>query len=370
MSLDHDDGGCASTSLVLVFAAALGFASGGLFNFYNLVRGCAEYDSFLTGGKRREALYLMFEEFSSKLVSIPGEALPLIALALAKYHQPPEHRQPCEADGRNGNAFCAAFFAAEPLNATYCQADVRCSQYFADGTNFVCEGFSGECGITQTATVKWVIRAFIAVVPAFCYFVSFACLLSYPKQAGHSESMELLKTASDKMKRGDVVEDPWRLGSFVWPADVCGQRGENFGKLSYFWPSEFRAALSAAATTSADSGIAYNGLLRHSLSRALLWLFLVPVGPILMTYGVGNESASWMMGIGAIVLTMPILGFWWQGSRVRVARMLIASPPPRSEVIAYLACVQPFEGCPKNPAVATPAPVTLGASQVTVVEVL
>jgi hypothetical protein len=61
-----------------------GLAYGGAFLAFNMMADAIDYDQFKSG-ERREAQYEVFYEFIPKMVEIPGQVIPLMAMAAAGY---------------------------------------------------------------------------------------------------------------------------------------------------------------------------------------------------------------------------------------------------------------------------------------------
>eukprot|EP00811_Abedinium_folium_P001915 NODE_11756_length_1266_cov_10.123793.p1 GENE.NODE_11756_length_1266_cov_10.123793~~NODE_11756_length_1266_cov_10.123793.p1 ORF type:complete len:189 (+),score=30.91 NODE_11756_length_1266_cov_10.123793:430-996(+) len=138
-----------------------------------------------------------------------------------------------------------------------------------------------------------------------------------------------------------TVEDPWRPGSYVKPRVPSGP---NLGKISYFWPSEWRHAL---ASTSGSGDVDYHAFIR----RPVFWtvsalLALVPPGITLFVMGSMSDDPAndTRIPLGGMLLGLGCVSVWWSCSRARVAWQLLKAPPPKQEVIDYVNNMRPFEG--------------------------
>jgi len=177
-----------------------------------------------------------------------------------------------------------------------------------------------------------------SVVPAFFVALGVAALYFYPKEAKGEAAHEKLLEAISKVRRGEVVEDPWRPGNRVGPACI---RGPNFGALCYLWPSELRSALSKSS-----DGVDYAMLVQRPLVLAMLFLLSTPVGIYIMILGypeLADDGGFSVTPLGLMVIGIGLLGVWWQGSRARAAMLLKSRQVPREEVVKYVNSMCPFE---------------------------
>jgi len=373
LCVGNDQGDCAMTGLFLALTFCWGAACGGSFLQFDMVCDCIDYDELLTGGRRREAVYMMATEFIPKFITIPGDSIPLVLMGILNYARKPLYKLPCDAASiatanstLSGDAFCAAKFGAEPAGAVWC-AETTCAQQLANGVTFVCTPgtVTDECGIMQPPGVQWLFIICFSIVPAIFVGMGLFALSRYPKEARAADSHEKLLEAITQVKRGKTVEDPWRPGCFVPPA--CA-RGPSFGSLSYFWPAELHRALESGAD---ESGVDYSTLFWRTLAKAAIILVtLVPCGLAVMILGMMEEdkSTDWKLPIGMMIAGFGGLGVWWHGTRARVARALQQNPAPRAEVVSYINFLRPFQGLPllqveAEGGTAGPAPEAVGTAR-------
>jgi len=359
---DDDYLHCPYSTMAFVLCASFGFAYGGTFIINSLVSDVVDYDEFLTGGRRREASYMMALGFLPKFMNIPGECVPFLLMAYFKYARPvPAAYRPACMNKNSPDAWCSNYFLNETLDSERrCSESISCQELFDTGVRFVCnsalgdvgdvDGKStklGECGLKQNSGVQWVLILCFTVVPCFFIMCGIIGLYFYPKNA-RSESMhEKLVQATSRLRRGEVVEDPWRPGSFVHPSEPPT---ENAGALSYFTPSELKAVV--------DAGPLAGGLAKVSplLKRALLWssLFVafVPAGGIVV--GLGLEDLSDDLGasvspLGLMGVGLGICGLWFNGVRATAAMDLKRNGLQYKEVVAKFNEMCPFTGATRLP---------------------
>jgi len=360
ISIMYDDGTCTATYSVIVLLMLGGASYGGAFLLKDLLVDSMDYDEFLSGGRRREANYIISVEFIPKFMNIPGETIPLLLMAYLKYGRPPLETPACFNFANQtlvqANAFCHTFYTGEPVGANWCSNTKTCAGYVADGISFVCHGASKECGIKQNGNVRWLLIIAFSLVPCFFNFLSAVAMLYYPKAARTEKSHEKLLDAIAKIRRGETVEDPWRPGSFVSPR---APPGPHDGALSYFWPSELRAALKSCGS---DARIPQRALLIRPLRIAVFCaLVLIPLGVFILIFDIealGDDLGASVSPMGLMLAGLGILGVWFHGSRAWISREL--HDVPREHVISRINQLCPFTGEPRilEGAAASPEPPT------------
>merc|ERR1712228_447514 len=166
----------------------------------------------------------------------------------------------------------------------------------------------------QNDSVQWVLRLSFSLVPCLFITAGIICLFWYPKTARSEKGHEQLLEAITKLRRGETVEDPWRPGSWIYPAAPASP---NQGALSYFTPRELKAALGPRFQGAGDKQLAdVSGLLRWPLILVVFFAVWIPVGIIII--GAGMEDLFDDLGasvspLGLMICGIGVLGTWFHG---------------------------------------------------------
>jgi len=348
--LKRDTGDCTMSYITLLMTGLFGGAYGGSFLLKDLVCDCVDYDEFLSGGRRREASYIMAVEFIPKFMMIPGECLPFIMMAYFGYARPLKYRESCgPADmifnnrSVSADQYCDLFYRSPSANSL-CSNTLTCGQYVANGVSFVCNDVHQECGITQNDGVVWVLVLSFALVPFVCVSLGLMALYFYPKLARTEDMHEKLVDAIARLRRGETVEDPWRPGNFAEPARKATRHD---GALSYFTPNELRAAIQAPTPSQSSGEVDARQLARWPLVFFVAFAALMPVGVFVI--GLGFEDLYDDLGasvspLGLMILGIGILGAWFHGSRLLAAAHLVRTSLRRKDVVRKYNQLCPFIG--------------------------
>jgi len=352
--IGYDDGSGTMSYLGLALTAIFGAAYGGAFILSDLVSDVVDYDEFITGGRRREASYLMAVEFIPKFVNIPGECLPFLMMAYYNYKRPlPSADRPsCGAEFQPAggvftpDAFCAAYYSNGTAATKLC-GNKACAELVANGVSFVCNDALGECGIQQPAAVRSVLIVCFSIVPCLCVLAGTLGLYFYPRHARSEAMQQKLVACITKVRRGETVEDPWRPGNMV---KAQAPPGPSAGTLAYFWPAELKKL---AELSCPGQPVNMRVLLPRPVAFTVLHMVLViPLGLLIVALGMADlqdDLGASVSPIGLMLVGIGVLGAWFDGIRVRAAASLLGKEVLRSEVVAQYNRYCPFTGSPALP---------------------
>jgi len=340
--VDFDTGDCVYSWVALVMLAIFGIATGGSFLLFDLISDVVDYDELLTGGARREASYLMSVEFIPKFVSIPGESLPFLLLAYLGYTRPLANP---DASGAacSVDAVCHQLFTNSTLGASRCEESGGCAELVANGVQFICNNALGTCGIKQNDSVRWTLRICAAIFPGLCLLAGTAALLWYPKAARDEATHEQLLLAIARLRRGEVVEDPWRPGNFIHPIEQLSIALA--GPLSYLMPSELKRVAEAPAV---EGDVAdFRAVIRMTGLHALACALLIPLG--IWGVAAGWEEMSDDLGasvspMGLMSIGIGLVSVWFSSSRLAAMLKLKSLRVTRRDVIVMYNRSCPFTG--------------------------
>lgn len=347
--LNFDSGDCTMSYVTMILNCLFGFTYGGTFLLADMVSDVIDYDELLTGGLRREASYLMAVEFIPKFMSIPGECVPFLLMAYFNYARPLKEGQQCgvysqDYLGVTPDDFCHSFYTNVTGAADACSGSLSCQELLDNGVTFICNhalgGGSGQCGIKQNGSVRTTLLLCFSIVPCLFVLGGVVALWFYPKEARSEATQEKVVQAVSLVKRGQTVDDPWRPGSKISPAEPAT---EHSGALSYFWPHE----LKRVAQASADEVVDVSHLLRKPVVLTVVFALFLPIGALVV--GAGFEDLSDDLGasvspLGLMIIGIGLCGGWFNGVRVWVAMRLRRSSVTRREVIAKYNALCPFTG--------------------------
>jgi len=349
VSFGHDSGDCSMTTLMIgVLGIAAGPALAGNFIVWALLADSVDYDELLTGGRRREASYYMAAQFVPKFLSIPAESVPFLLLAYFKYARPlkASFKPLCgnPPAGMTPDDLCHAFYMNETAGANWCSDILTCQNLHDNGVTFICDLAFGECGIKQNDNVRMVLRMCLSMIPSLFGFLAAGALIAYPKQARSEEAHTKVIAAIARVKQGEIVEDPWRPGSMIHPAEPPTELA---GALSYFWPSELKSCLDRGSGAGAAEPADVSRLWHRPLAVTLVGLVLIPPGIAVVTAGfpdLFDDLGASVSPLGLMAIGVGISGAWFNGMRVRVALHLQRVGVSRKEVAARYNVVAPFVG--------------------------
>jgi len=347
----YDNGDCSATYTVMFCSVFWGLSNTGSYLIKDLACDSVDYDEFLTGGLRREANYLMALEFVPKFMNIPGESLPFLIMAYLGYAAPPNAQPDCVTDvnatsvnvlATSVDNFCHAFYSSELPGEDLCSYTRTCADVVSDGVKFVClqaKGTNGQCGVKQNDNVMTLLIVCFAVVPAFFSLVGLCALWWYPKAARTPVGQQALRRALDKIARGEVVEDPWRLGG--WSV-ATREAGPHAGLLSYFWSTELRHAVCS------DVGaVNYSWLMWRPLLQVLMFASLSIPGLVIMVWSVHklfqDEGAS-ETPLGLMLVGISVVGVWFNGMRLWAAHEVQKQGVERHEIVDAFNVMCAFTG--------------------------
>lgn len=339
----QDDGSCGMTGFLFLLSALFGGAYGGGFLIKDMVTDIVDYDEMLTGGRRREASYMMAIEFVPKFMNIPGECVPFLLMAYYSYSRPLEERKACAGSTGLGDDYCAKEYTNEPTGSNWCSDTLSCQEYLANGVTFVCNDALERCGLYQNESVVWVLRLSFSIVPFICVMAGVIALRYYPKPARTEEIQEKLHHGVSELKRGRPVEDPMRAGCWIYPAE---EYGTFHGALSYFTPNELRLVIEDSPSTP-GSKVVITPLLKWLTLYVVIFSVLLAVGIVLMIFGfedMGSDLGASVSPLGLMVFGIGLVGFWFNAQRGFAARYLMNNSVPRLEVIRMYNSVCPFIG--------------------------
>lgn len=341
-TLQYDNGNCAATGVSIATAGFLGLAYGGNFLVNSLMADIVDYDEFLSGGDRREASYLMAIEFIPKLMSIPGEVLPLMLLSFLGYVRPfendgvdPEYKCKTDTD-------CFNFYSQEPKGSNWCSNSRSCQEIFNDGIKFVCNNANETCGPKQNSDVRLALVLCFSVVPSVFVIMGLIALYWYPKEARSKEAQAALLLSISDLRKGNRVQDPWRPDNFVQPADPLT---DNSGLLSYFTPSELKQ-LAETVDDDNDYVVADKSWRCPAIGAIVAILFSIP-GIVIMIIGwkdLSSDLGASISPIGAMIVGICGFALWFAIIKFQAAVELLKRPVQRHEVIRAYNRTTPFTG--------------------------
>eukprot|EP00931_Biecheleriopsis_adriatica_P097659 TRINITY_DN7147_c0_g1_i1.p1 TRINITY_DN7147_c0_g1~~TRINITY_DN7147_c0_g1_i1.p1 ORF type:complete len:804 (-),score=114.00 TRINITY_DN7147_c0_g1_i1:45-2255(-) len=278
VTTSEDDGSGTWTFTLLAIIALWGTAYGGSWMTQNLMTDVIDYDHLLTRGLQRESSYMMCLEFVPKFMSIPGEVVPLMMMAVLGYLKPPSESSSCSTD-----ADCSRFFLDNP-SACRGSGEQTCSELQATaGIEFVCSLLvtdttgvvTGQCLFRQNADVRRLLVACLSIVP-FCFILlGYIALTAYPKEARTERGHEEVMHCATLVKRGISVEDPWAPGNWITPLQKPSVPVP--GALSYIPDSDLRDILNNKGD---DGSLDFGSLRNKLLLRSIIYVTISIIGVV------------------------------------------------------------------------------------------
>lgn len=348
VTLGSDNGDCVRTYQTFGLVILFGAVYGGTFLVNSLLSDIVDYDELLTGGLRREASYYMAVQFVPKFMSIPGECLPFLGMAYLGYTRPlkGQFKVACGAEEGLGDAFCHMSYANETLGGSWCSDTKTCQDLLDRGASFVCNDALKECGVAQNEGVRTLLLLCYSLIPAMFVLCGVVALCCYPREARGGKGHARVVQAIAKLRRGEPVEDPWRPGSIVYPAEPPTR---HTGALSYFFPHELKRCVQQEASDYIASGAADTSSL---WKPPCVWMcvaafVLIPLGSVGISAGLeglGDDLGASVSPLGLMLVGVGAVTLWFHGQRFRAARYLCGARVTRAEVIAQYNALAPFVG--------------------------